>query len=118
MLEKLERLVKEFQATLREAGILCIYEIYIYIYLLYYQVTMNYKIRKRQTKNIYIVFLTYISDSLHLTSYFGPRVYPLGSLVIALVRPSVCQSVCPSVFEYLGDRSLVFSETSHEVRGH
>ena len=48
---------------------------------------MNYKIRKRQTKNIYIVFLTYISDSLHLTSYFGPRVYPLGSLVIALVRP-------------------------------
>ena len=56
MLEKLERLVKEFQATLREAGILCIYEIYIYIYLLYYQVTMNYKIRKRQTKNIYIEF--------------------------------------------------------------
>ena len=41
----------------------------------------------------------------------GPRVYPKGSLVIALVR------VCVSVLKYLGDRSSVFSETLHEVRG-
>ena len=45
---------------------------------------------------------------------FGPRVYPLGSIVIALVRLSVCPSVCPSVFKYLKDRSLVFSKTLHE----
>ena len=46
------------------------------------------------------------------SSYFGPRVYPKGFLVItSVVRPSVCQSV----FKYLRDRSLVFSETLHEV---
>ena len=49
--------------------------------------------------------------------HFGPRVYPLGSIVIALVRLSVRPSVRLSVFKYLGDRSLVFSETLHEVRG-
>ena len=32
--------------------------------------------------------------------FFGPRVYPLGSIVIALVRLSV--------FKYLRDRSLFF----------
>ena len=31
--------------------------------------------------------------------------------------PSVRPSVRLSVFKYLGDRSLVFSETLHEVRG-
>ena len=48
---------------------------------------------------------------------FGPRVYPLGSLVIALVRPSVRVCVRVSVFKYLRDRSLVFSEILHEVAG-
>ena len=42
----------------------------------------------------------------------------MGSIVIALVLQSVRPLVRPSVFEYLGDRSLVFSETLHEVRGH
>ena len=47
-------------------------------------------------------------------NYFGPWVYPRGSLVIALVRgPSVRG---PSVFKYLRDRSLVFSNFLHEVR--
>ena len=45
---------------------------------------------------------------------FGPRVYPKGSLVIALVCVSV--RVCVSVFKYLRDRSLVFSNFLHEVR--
>ena len=30
--------------------------------------------------------------------------------------PSVSPSVCPSVFKYLEDRSLVFSETLHDGR--
>ena len=47
------------------------------------------------------------------TIKFGPLVYPKGALVIALVRPSVCQSV----FKYLTDGSLSFYETLHEVRG-
>ena len=38
--------------------------------------------------------------------------FTLGSIEIALVR----QSVSPSVFKYLGDRSLVFSNFLHEVR--
>ena len=42
-----------------------------------------------------------------------PRVLPRGSLVIALVRVSIC----PSVFEYLEDHSLFFSEILHEVLG-
>ena len=37
----------------------------------------------------------------------------MGSIIIALV----CPSVGLSVFKYLRDRSLVFSETLHEVRG-
>ena len=44
---------------------------------------------------------------------FGPWVYPMGSIVIAL---SVSASVSPSIFKYLGDCPLVFSETLHEVR--
>ena len=52
-------------------------------------------------------------DEQFIFRHFGPRVYPLGSIVITLVRPSVRLSV----FKYLGDRSLVFSETLHEVRG-
>ena len=48
-----------------------------------------------------------------LDYHIGPRVYQMGSMVIALVRPSASRSV----FKYLGDRSLVFSETLHEVRG-
>ena len=48
--------------------------------------------------------------------YFGPRVYPKGSLVIALVRVCVCVCVRVSVFKYLRDCSLVFSSFLHEVR--
>ena len=48
--------------------------------------------------------------------YFGPRVYPKGSLVIALVRLCVCVCVRPSVFKNLRDRSLFFSNFLHEVR--
>ena len=44
-----------------------------------------------------------------LDYHIGPRVYQMGSMVIALVRPSVPPVVCYSVFKYLGDRSLVFS---------
>ena len=47
--------------------------------------------------------------------HFGPQVYPKGSLVIALVRVCVCPCVCPSVFEYLKDGPLVFSNFLHEV---
>ena len=46
-------------------------------------------------------------------TYFGPRVLPRGFLVIALIRP---WSVCPSVFKYLRDRSLAFSNFLYEVR--
>ena len=52
--------------------------------------------------------------TIFLGEHFGPRVYPMGSMVIALVSPLVRWSV----FKYLEDRSLVFSETFHEVRGH
>ena len=38
-------------------------------------------------------------------------VYPLGSIVTALV----CPFVCPSVFKCLRDRLLVFPEILHEV---
>ena len=50
-------------------------------------------------------------------SHFGPRVYPRGSLVIALVRPSVrpWSVVRPSVFKYLRDCSKDFSNFLHEV---
>ena len=63
------------------------------------------------------------SHHCHLDGYlyalFGPRVYPRGSLVIALVRgPSVGPwSVRWSVRKYLRDRSLIFSNFLHEVRG-
>ena len=49
--------------------------------------------------------------------HFGPRVYPMGSMVIALVSLLVRPLVRPSIFQYLRNRSLVFSETVHEVRG-
>ena len=48
--------------------------------------------------------------------HIGPGVYPKGSLVIALVRPSVCPCVGVSIFKYPRDRSLVFSSFLHEVR--
>ena len=38
--------------------------------------------------------------------FFGPRVYPMGSMVIALVRPLVRPSVSPS---------LNISETAHSI---
>ena len=41
----------------------------------------------------------------------------MGYIVIALVRLLVRPSVRPSVFTYLGDRSLVFNETLYEVGG-
>ena len=43
--------------------------------------------------------------------YFAPWVYPTGSIVIAFVGPSVRLSI----FEYLRERSLVFSEILYEV---
>ena len=49
---------------------------------------------------------------LYLSCNFGPQVYLKGSLVIALVR----RCVCPSVYKYLRDRSLVISSFLHEVR--
>ena len=54
----------------------------------------------------------FISDA-KLTIIFGPQFLPRGSLVIVLVRPSVGLW---SVFKYLRDRSLVFSNFLHEVR--
>ena len=45
----------------------------------------------------------HFQDVLYGTQ-FGPRVYPTESMIIALVRPLVRQSV----FKYLGDRSLFF----------
>ena len=51
--------------------------------------------------------------------HFGHRVYPRGSLVIALVSPwSVVRGPFfrPSVFKYLRDRAFVFSNFLHEVR--
>ena len=48
--------------------------------------------------------------------YFGPRVYPRGSLVITLVRQSVGPSVCLSVRLSVGPSarpSLNISETAH-----
>ena len=36
--------------------------------------------------------------------HFGPRVYPMGSILIVLV----CLSFCLSVFKYLRDCSLIF----------
>ena len=49
-------------------------------------------------------------------SLFGPRVYPRGSLVIALVRWSMVRwSVSWSVFKYLRDRSKDFSNFLREV---
>ena len=41
-----------------------------------------------------------------LLSYIGPRVYPMGSMVIALVRPLVRPSVSPS---------LNISKTAHSI---
>ena len=55
----------------------------------------------------------YLGDHLLVFSNFGPRVYPIWSIVIALVGPSIRLSV----FEYLRDSSLIFSKTLHEVGG-
>ena len=46
--------------------------------------------------------------------YFGPRVYPKRSFVIALVRVYVCLSV----FKYLRDHSLVFSSFCMKLGHH
>ena len=54
---------------------------------------------------IYVFFPSHIETSTwKLYVYIVPRVYPKGSLVIVLVRPSVCPSVRPS---------LDISETVH-----
>ena len=53
-----------------------------------------------------------VSLEVRCLKIFGPRFYPKGSLVIALVR--LC--VCPSEFKYLRDSSLVFSNSLHEAR--
>ena len=58
-----------------------------------------------------LVFLSILN--LDECSLFWTRLYPLGSIVIALVRPSICLSI----FKYLRDHSLLFSETLHGIRG-
>ena len=58
----------------------------------------------------------YLWDCSLVFSNFGPRVYPMGFIVITLVSPLVCLSVHPSVFEYLGDHTLFFFNFLHEVR--
>ena len=64
----------------------------------------------QRTQNLDIIFLNLKAKSIMRNNYcfthFGPRVYPKGSLVIALV--CVCVSVCPSVC-----LSLNISETAH-----
>ena len=62
--------------------------------------------------NVSLLTRIQVHALIYETAYFGPRVLPRGSLVIALVRPSVR----PSVFKYLRDRLLVFSNFLHEVR--
>ena len=47
----------------------------------------------------------------------GPKIYLTGSYVITFVCLSVRPSVHLSIFIYLRDCSLVFSEILHEVRG-
>ena len=67
---------------------------------------------------MYLFYSMFYSKSLCfvqfiIISYFGPQVYPRGSLVITLVcGPSVRWSL----FKYLRDRSLFFSNFLHEVR--
>ena len=56
---------------------------------------------------LFELFLNMESKHERLHFYFGPRVCPRGSLVIALRW---------SVFKYLTDRLLVFSNFLHEVR--
>ena len=50
-------------------------------------------------------------NSTRISDFWTPGL-PIG---VHSNRP--CPSVRLSVFKYLGDRSLVFSETLHEVRG-
>ena len=50
-----------------------------------------------------------------IPSFWTPGL-PEGVLSICLCGPSVCPCVCVSVFKYLRDHSLVFSEIFHEVR--
>ena len=71
-------------------------------------------LRKGSIKSLFLhrVYQCMIGRSVRNFSYFGPRVYPKGSLVIALVRVFVCVSV----FKYLRDCSLFFSSFLHEVR--
>ena len=66
-------------------------------------------------ESLVIIFVSEIF--LIAFSIFGPWVYPMGSIVIALVRPLVRLLVRPSVFKYLEVRSLVFSETLYDGRG-
>ena len=62
-------------------------------------------------------YITQTMRYLFISPHFGPRVYTRGSLVIALVHPSVVRpwSVRPSVFKYLRDCSLVFSNFGPRV---
>ena len=45
-----------------------------------------------------------VFSTVHALSNIGPRVYPVGSIVIVFV----CLSSRRSVFRYLGDHSLIF----------
>ena len=63
--------------------------------------------------HLYFSFFVYI---LHLYSSFWTQGLPVG-VHSNRPCPSVRLSVCLSVFKYLRDRSLVFSETLHQVRG-
>ena len=88
----------------------------------------NFCVRNFKASEIFrdlIVLLRYFSkpissfsdENVLIYSFLGPLlVYRMGSIVVVLVRQSVCSSVClsvrpsvcQSVFKYLGDRSLVF----------
>ena len=68
-------------------------------------------VRLREISLYYIMY--WIRKGDNQLSFWTP-VYPRGSYVINVRGPSV---VCgPSIFKYLRDRSLFFSETLHEVR--
>ena len=76
--------------------------------VLKYELSTFFEIVVQTVCNLNIVCLfwaLYVPSCDPLLSHFGPRVYPMGSLVMTLVRPSMYVSVrlcvCPSVFKYL-----------------
>ena len=51
-----------------------------------------------------MIFIRKLNLDYYFQPHFGPRVYPMGSMVIALVSSAVCRSIGPS---------LNISETAH-----